>query len=158
MLVLGGCAGGLSGCSRDGSSGAAGAAATSRLPSAGSSEDTEHYRQFAKCMREHGVQVADPGAHGGFTMPSPLDNDPGLGEALGSCRQLLPGGGQPRVLSPEELEASLRISQCMREHGVNMPDPDSHGQIRIDQSDGIDDQAMQDAAKACEAATPDGDR
>jgi hypothetical protein len=159
-LVLGGCAGGLSGCSRDGSGGAAGAAATSGLPAGPSAEDAEHFRQFAQCMREHGVQVADPEPGRGFAIPTPRDDDPAVGVALDSCSQLLPNGGEPPQPSPEELDDLLRFARCMREHGVDIPDPDSKGRIHIDNPGGneLDTPARQEAAQACTATPTGGDR
>jgi hypothetical protein len=159
MLVLGAGTGGLSACSRDDAGNGAAGGAASGSPVAGApAEETEQLRQFARCMRQHGVQVADPGSGGGFTMPTGLDSDPAAAQAMESCRPMLPNGGEPPVLSPAELEGPLRFARCMREHGVNVPDPDSRGQLRIEQTDGLSDQAMQDATTACQPATPEGER
>jgi hypothetical protein len=138
----------------------AGGAAPSALPVAGpSADDLQHFRQFAQCMREHGVPQADPGPDGSFAIPPPRDGDPAAAAALESCNPLLPDGGEPPQLSPEQLDSMLRFARCMREHGVNAPDPDSRGRVQVDPGD-VDDlnsPARQAAAQECSAVlVPEG--
>ena len=60
--------------------------------------------------------------------------------AYNACRHLLPNGGSGPNQAQIELvrEQSLRFSQCIRSHGVNLPDPDSSGRIPDPASVGID--------------------
>jgi hypothetical protein len=60
--------------------------------------------------------------------------------AYNACKHLLPNGGRGPNQTQIELvrEQSLRFSQCMRSHGVNLPDPDSSGRIADPASIGID--------------------
>jgi hypothetical protein len=93
---------------------------------------------FARCMREHGVNVPDPkpGSHGGMTIqiggPGTRQDPAKLQEADKACRHLLKGamGSDPK-LSPEERakfqDAALKYARCMRDHGVDIPDPDFSG-------------------------------
>jgi hypothetical protein len=101
---------------------------------------------FARCMREHGVDVPDPTADGkGLTIVGPGPGSgtgpetgagppPGIDEADKACRHFLDGliqaGGGP--IDPAEQDKALRFAQCMRDHGVDMPDPDfSNGGVQI---------------------------
>ena len=122
---------------------------------------------FARCMREHGVDVPDPRAgEGGFVMigPAPgsaaadLGGAPpaGFAEAEKACRHHLEGliqngAGQ---MDPKEQDRALAFARCMREHGVNMPDPDfsSGGAVRIEiGANGMDpgSPTFREAQKAC---------
>ena len=108
--------------------------------------------EFARCMRDHGVDMPDPQVgDGGFVRIGP---GPGGGsgkpeqpidqEAEKACRHFLDkavqeSGGAGRM-EPKEQERALKFARCMREHGVDMPDPDfSGGGVRIKVgSDGVD--------------------
>jgi hypothetical protein len=122
---------------------------------------------FARCMREHGVDMPDPQADGGFLRigPGPGEGGPsqageltppeGFEEADKVCRHHLEGliqdGGGP--IDPAEQDRALKFAQCMRDHGVEMPDPDfSKGGVRIQiGGEGFDpnSQVFKDAQKAC---------
>ncbi len=134
--------------------------------------------EFAKCMREHGVDMPDPRTggpgEGGFIMVGPSDSatategEPVAGAGVPeefraadeACRHLLDDliqdGGPP--MDAEAQDRALKFAKCMREHGVDMPDPDFSGggggfsiQIGGDGEGGIDpgSQTFQDAQKAC---------
>ena len=139
--------------------------------------------EFAKCMREHGVDMPDPqtgggpGGGGGFIMVGPADEVAAGGTATAgtkvdgeglpeefkaadeACRHILDDliqeGGPP--MDAEAQDRALKFAQCMREHGVDMPDPDFSGggggfSIQIGGPDGGIDpgsQTFQDAQKAC---------
>ena len=130
---------------------------------------------FADCMREHGVDIDDPEEGGGKFR---IGRGPGAGadavnekgdpvnaefeEAMEACRDELPQMGEE--LTPEERaemeDAMLAFAQCMREHGVDMPDPGENGGIvRIapgeDGKGGPDDPEFQAAEEACEDLLPD---
>lgn len=83
---------------------------------------------FARCMRAHGVNVPDPspGGHGIHIQISSGDlNSPAFKAAQSACGKLLPGGG-PGSGHPtaQDRAAMLRLSQCMRSHGISgFPDP-----------------------------------
>ena len=86
---------------------------------------------FAKCMRSHGVSnFPDPkvignsieilGSNSGINQQSPA-----FQSAQKSCKHLLPGGGPGSGPPSAQAHAQLlRMSECMRRHGIsNFPDP-----------------------------------
>jgi hypothetical protein len=92
---------------------------------------------FAKCMREHGVDMPDPevdskgrirvtvGSRAGKGSPP----DPKkLNAAQQACGHLLADGGAgPGRLDPKAQDAMLAFARCMRAHGIDMPDPTGNG-------------------------------
>jgi hypothetical protein len=77
-------------------------------------------------MREHGQNVPDGDPNSGdvaITPPAAADRS-AWDAAMSACRQFLPGGGEPRAVSPQELAGLRAYAVCMREHGVELTDPD----------------------------------
>lgn len=139
-------------------------------------------RDFAQCMRDHGIDMPDPqvveqdGSGGGGVGviiggpgAAPIDKDT-MDAAQKECEPIMAKLGQegPGRIDPEEearmREGALAFSKCMREHGVDMPDPqfDSSGNggfsVSIGgEADGAaptgpspDDPVFQEAQKACQ--------
>jgi hypothetical protein len=44
-----------------------------------------------------------------------------------ACGRLLKPNGTTKRLSPEAMDAMVKYAQCMREHGIDMPDPSPDG-------------------------------
>jgi hypothetical protein len=84
------------------------------------------FQQFAACMRQHGQHVPDPDPNSGDVALTPpaAANRSEWEAATRACRQLLPGGGVPAAPNPQELEGLRSYAACMREHGIEMTDPD----------------------------------
>jgi hypothetical protein len=134
---------------------------------------------FARCMREHGVDVQISSAGGGVAGKGPTTATSSAGPKTGTgtdkgkdnfkaanqaCAPLLPKaglngpGGKPDPAMEQKL---LDFSRCMREHGVDMPDPqfeNGGANVIIGGPDGPDidpsSQAFKDAEKACESLLP----
>jgi len=121
---------------------------------------------FAECMRENGVEMADPqfdadgrgefsigiGGPGGGDQP---DRET-LEAAMEACRGLMPtlGGAGGRELTPEDQDRILAFTECMREHGVDIADPqfgEGGGFIRVGPGDGATD----DGASAVDPNDPE---
>ena len=97
------------------------------------------FRKFTQCMREHGVDMADPeiGDDGSFTITATGDAaagtgpaDPGFATADEECRKHLDGvinGGDREAPSAEEIakiqRQALKFAECMRAEGLDFPDP-----------------------------------
>ena len=104
-----------------------------------SKDPQEAALEFAKCMREHGVDMPDPEVDSQgrmrVTIGSPGGNgkrpDPKkLNEAQQACGHLMGGGGDgPGKLDPKAQDAMLAFARCMREHGIDMPDPSGDGLV-----------------------------
>jgi hypothetical protein len=98
--------------------------------------------QYARCMRSHGANIPDPkpGPDGG---PSNIRvGGPGKGaispqvfqSADRACRKYIQAVA-PKLSPAQQAEIrdqALKFAQCMRAHGVDMPDPQvGNGQVRI---------------------------
>lgn len=152
--------------------GAGGGAGDGASPSA-KAEDA--MLKFAQCMRREGVEVGDPGENGLVRVR------PGTGEgdepanpakfrrAEQRCGRYLREAGPPPQLSKEggeELERkSIAFARCMREQGIDLPDPeidipgsDTSGDGEASQQlpEGADPQSsrFRQAEKACRNAAP----
>jgi hypothetical protein len=108
-------------------------------PSASALSKAEANRQFAQCMREHGVDVPDPGPDGSlqFDAGAAVDRNQAVA-AASQCQRFLPNGGELTNLSPEQLEQGRAFAKCMREHGIDMPDPDPESGLSAILKGGID--------------------
>jgi hypothetical protein len=126
-------------------------------------------------MREHGVDMPDPevddkgrvrvrigaGGPGGGTRPDPAK----LEAAQKACGSLMGGGDGPGQLDPAERDAMVAFARCMREHGIDMPDPTGDGLLmRRDGEQGPDPESeqFQEAEQACDhhlanLGRPDGE-
>lgn len=152
---------GLSACgSDDGGSGVASAggagaeASASASPSQSlSAEDAQ--LEFARCMRENGVDVPDPGSGDQKAMRLGKGTDrTKLQGALEKCQQWLQAGGKmPDLKDPKVRDQFVKLAQCMREHGVDIPDPGPDGQFKLPTGD-IDPGALQKAREACKGVMP----
>ena len=109
--------------------GACGSASTySTSGSAGPSPNVTHaFVAFSQCMRTNGVtNFPDPKGGGGIQLGAGVNpSSPAFRSARSKCEHLLPGGGPPSgPPSAQAKLAALRVSQCMRRHGVTgFPDP-----------------------------------
>jgi hypothetical protein len=107
-------------------------------------------RQWAQCMREHGIDVADTGKYdpGAF-------NKQQAGPAEQACRVLLPPDDlQTGPMDPTELELWRRWAQCMRDHGIDVEDPDPNGGPPGPRSTDLPLQQVVQAEEACQASAP----
>ncbi|MDG4798235.1 hypothetical protein [Micromonospora sp. WMMD1082] len=165
----------LAGCASrdDGGTGVATAGDTAATPSASAGgtgtgtggSDAERQLDFARCMRENGVDMPDPEAGNGPMFRFDGSVDPKQVEAgMEKCRHLLPNGGQPPQLDAEQLEQMRVMARCMRENGVpDFPDPAPDGRIQISR-DALrinpDDPTFRTAMEKCRQHAPQfgGDR
>ena len=131
-LALGGLAacGGKSG--NNGIASADGRTKATAHKSANSAADRHQQElKFAKCMRDHGVDMPDPDPNGPITIKGsagPGDQDT-MQKAQEACKQYMPNGGNPPKLSPKDVAKLAKYSKCMRDHGIDMPDPDAQGRV-----------------------------
>ena len=113
---------------------------SSTTTTAASADPEQAFLDFAACMREHGVDMPDPEISptgGGFAFgitveggtaeggPSSAELDQMMA-ANEACQHLLEGVVQEfeRPDMSEMQDQMLAFAQCMRDHGVDMPDPE----------------------------------
>jgi hypothetical protein len=136
--------------------GVASVATASASPSAAASasaaagDPADNGRKFAACMRENGVDLPDP-EPGTHPMSAPLKVDKSemkkFQETMEKCRAFMPGKGRAQ-LDPQQQEAVRAFAKCLRENGIDMPDPDPNGGFggklpKIDQNSPTFKKAMQ---------------
>jgi hypothetical protein len=140
-------------------------------PSANRDKMRDAALDFARCMREHGIDMPDPKpGQGGvqLTVPDGKSQDE-VQAADSACRKYL-DKVKPQAMSEEQQkefrDKALAMARCMREHGVDMPDPTfgPNGQATIKigggkgASNGMrpDDPRFQKAQEACQKLLPGG--
>jgi hypothetical protein len=135
-----------------------------------SSNGNADFVKYAECMRTHGVTNFPDPSGGGIHIPAGAGINPAspaFQAAQAKCTHLLPGGGPPKgPPSAQDKLAALRISECMRSHGISgFPDPtyklpsNPAGYGQISDHDGVvlavpstidaSSPAFQQAANAC---------
>jgi hypothetical protein len=108
--------------------------ATTTIAATSQSDTQQAMLDFAQCMREHGVDMPDPqfGENGqaSFTVGAegtPADKSK-LDAAQAACQSYLDKvKSNAPPLDPAKIEAEkqklLDFAQCMRDHGIDFPDP-----------------------------------
>jgi hypothetical protein len=123
--------------------------------------------KFAQCMRDNGVDVPDPkpgqpGVVVGFGRDD-VEN-PNFRQAEEKCRKHLEAA-RPELTEEQEAkfrDAALEFSRCMREEGIDFPDPtfDSKGGARIGPPAGGANPKLEpgfpEAAEKCSKEGPEG--
>ncbi|GAA2614567.1 hypothetical protein SMC26_24340 [Actinomadura fulvescens] len=121
----------LPACGGDGGGGA------NALPSSKKTDELTAMRAFAKCMRDNGINMSDPQTDGSGGVMTKVeggskekgDSPDKMKAAEAKCRHLQPDGGKPPKRNPEEIAKMRAFAKCMRERGIDMPDPDDNGRI-----------------------------
>lgn len=127
---------------------------------AGTSQDSEQQIvRFARCMREHGVEVSTPNGNGPGPIRVKSTNPQAMEAAQRACQRYQPKGGRENLSPAERAEREdqvAKFAKCMREHGVQVQTSTPGGGgfgIRLKdvnpQSPGF-----QSAQKACEGFLP----
>jgi hypothetical protein len=124
---------------------------------------------LAKCFRSHGINVPDPstggGPAGGGGIFRSLRNYPQaqVTAARQACSQYFAKAFPQLNLSPAQRAQAqqqlVKFAECMRSHGVNVPDPtfNGNGGFGLRQAFGSVDRnspAFQTALKACQSLRP----
>jgi hypothetical protein len=110
--------------------------------------------EYARCMREHGVDMADP-VNGKLELKTNRADQRKMDEAQKACGHILEEAMPPvsEEQQAEMREAALDFAKCMREHGVDVPDPTFQGGgmlMRMPKGMKDDDPKVQAAQKACQ--------
>ncbi|MGW2632822.1 hypothetical protein ACWC2K_26310 [Streptomyces chattanoogensis] len=96
----------------------------------GKGKEADAAYKHRQCLRDHGIQVQEPKpgqdprsmvvGGGGKTDPEKMK------KAFKACQEGGPNAGQNGP-SQADKDKMLKFARCMREHGVNMPDPKFSG-------------------------------
>jgi hypothetical protein len=110
--------------------------------------------KFAQCMRENGVNVPDPEPG----QPARIEDTSGdkakLESATKKCQPILQqGGGLMNPSDPKIQDALLKFTRCMREHGVDIPDPGPDGKMQVPSGSQA---KLQEAQQQCQQFLPGG--
>jgi hypothetical protein len=84
-------------------------------------------------------------------------DDPKFKAADQACKQYAPSGEQETV-DPQLQQQMVAYARCMRQHGINIPDPKPGEGIGIDGSTGVnpEDPKYKAADQACQQYAPNG--
>lgn len=159
IVLLGACT------TSTGSDGVASANGGSNAPTTSKSaqgSEAEQNQKFAQCMRDNGVDVPDPGPDGKFGDwgSSGIDrSSPAFQKAMEACQDELPGGGDPNAIDPKTLDELRLYTQCLRDNGINVSDPDpASPNLGMEEMQTIDREspAFKKAEAACKDKLPEG--
>ncbi len=140
---------GLAACGGGGGSGSGGTGAG----------DEEAALESTECLRAHGVEVEDP-KPGQKNIAIDPGDDPAAKRALAACNGKLGDAGQELSSAEGEKfrEGALELARCMRDHGIEMGDPEflGPGKFHLD-IEGIDttSPAFEAAREACANELPE---
>jgi hypothetical protein len=130
---------------------------TNAAAAAADQDPEEAALEFAKCMREHGIDVPDPGPNGEMRLTIGPGQEAKMKKAKEACGDLLENA-RPRLSEEQQSvmqDAMLAFAKCMREHGIDMPDPEFGEGGRVTQRArrgqlDPDSSKFQEAEEACE--------
>lgn len=126
--------------------------------------------KFAQCMRRQGVDVGDPGKNGlvriapGSGAGAEPANPPKFRRAEQTCGRYLREAGPPAQVSEEDLEEferkALAFTRCMREQGIDLPDPqmsrnDGAGSQQLPEHADPQSPRFREAEQACRHVRPE---
>lgn len=151
-LALAGCGGSGNAASGGGGGG-----------SSDSGKSQDQMVKYAQCLRKHGIDVQDPkpgqkgiritarnrsGGNGRAMVPTSK-----MTKAQKACRRYVPDKVKAANNDPKFKDQMVKFAKCMREHGIDMPDPSSGGGIKMKRKEG-DGPQFKKAMKACQDKMP----
>lgn len=104
---------GLAGC------GGTGQSAPTTAPSTTNAQDNSV--RFVACLRDHGIDMADPLPNGTITLPKNVDSAK-MTAAMQACQQYNPIM-QAHVNDPVYHDWQVKLAECLRGKGLDVPDP-----------------------------------
>lgn len=146
-------------CGTTPTTGVASVSTSSAAPAASASasptgDPEERGRQYARCMREQGVEMDDPGSGGEIRVRKIPGGRDKFEAAMKACRQYTPFANRAGI-NPQDLEQLREFAKCMRGQGIDMPDPDPNGGGgALIKKREVDEARLREAMKACEGHLP----
>lgn len=140
---------GLVACSGDSGGGAKDAG------SGGSGAKTEADKalEHRECLREHGVDIPEPKPGEAGTTVELGAKGGKVEKAFKACRSKAAGGGAEELTQAEK-DKMIAYARCMRENGIDMPDPkfEGAGMAGVPALEAKDMKKFEKANTACEGA------
>jgi hypothetical protein len=151
----------LTGCGSDGGGDGVASADGGKKkdePSAGASLSRDQINaqniKFARCLRKHGVDVADPKPGEGLALSVDDANKATVDKATEACRKYAPAAPSDEDNAKERNEM-LEFARCMRKNGVeSFKDPKPGEGVAMGPEQG-DDPDYKKAEKKCGGGTGD---
>ena len=111
-----------------------GAAQSGADQSGADQSGADQNKKYAECIRAHGVpDFPDPGPDGKFSGDGAKDLDrTKLMSAMQACQDLAAGteiGQATTTMTAEQVEQFRAYAKCMRDNGVDLPDPDPNDSV-----------------------------
>jgi hypothetical protein len=131
--------------------------ATTTTAAGGSSDPAQAALAYGRCMRQHGIDLPDPQIIADRLVLRPPPKSPKFQAAAQACRQYLPNGGQPPALTAQERQRAVAFARCVRQRGLNMPDPQFPGNRLVQEfPPGMErgDPRVRAAVQACQQFLP----
>lgn len=121
----------------------------------------EAFQEYEACMRDHGIELPDMSDGGAVDIVEGGDLDFEAFEAAGAeCDPILEAAFGEFELSPEQeaemMDQQLAFAQCMRDSGIDWPDPSSDGSMMIELGDDMDPETVNAAMEVCAPEMFDG--
>ena len=125
-------------CSANEPAGVASISGTTSTQAEGGTEDLDPLLAFAVCMRENGLEdfedpIVDSDGKVEFLSKAESETKDRFDAAFAVCGPLLDntvlGASRDDAEAVEKLDALLELARCMRNAGIDMPDPDPSGQF-----------------------------
>lgn len=115
----------------------------------------EAFQEYEACMQEHGIEMPD--AQGGDGVVAFEDDGSfdiaAFEEASVACDPILEAAFGEFEMTPEQeaefRDQELALAQCMRDNGIDWPDPGSDGSTVIDIGADVDPEDVNAALEAC---------
>ena len=127
-------------------------------------ENEEKLVKFARCLREHGVNVANAPGSGGGNLRVNGTNPSTMEAAQNACKRYQPSAGKENLTPQEKVareEAVQKFAKCMRGHGINVHASTAGGGVQIGIQGGPgaggpnpESPTFQAAQKACQGLLP----
>ncbi|MFE4796532.1 hypothetical protein ACFRFL_15785 [Streptomyces sp. NPDC056708] len=145
-------------CSGDG--GGNGSGSGSGTKSGGSASDTkktdeDQALEHRKCLREQGLNVAEPKPGDdvrGMTIDGGGKSKQEMEKAFKACQDKAVGGGAKKITQADK-DKMLAFARCMRKNGIDMPDPKfDGGMAQAPAMQQKDMKKFEKANAACESA------
>jgi len=155
---------GLAACGADDPEEPAGAS-SGGTPASEDAETRQARVDFAQCMREHGIDFPDPTTDGGPEKFEYRGSPEKMEAAQEACKQFM-DKARPQMSEAQQAEfkeAALEHARCMRDHGIDFPDPqfsaEGGAEIRlergkVDPEDPEFKAAQEECGKIMEAVRP----